>query len=676
MQATDTSPQPRKKSRRDYTIDTPRDVLVDTLIEKEYKIRRMQGLFADALQLLQDTERRTAEAEARILDTAKGFKRLKQCRVNLLDDTWNVKQDAIEAQWWATRGQEELAEKTNLLSLLLDEAGHAENEAARAHLIRDQHSEALATAQRVDRLWRSYATLQSEAQQTATVADPVSAPSSPDENTHHVASGNIRSRPPSTPATWSTYSECSQETLLSTLTDIRPRTNRPYRMRRAHSVSGATCPPDGIRDSLRHVENSRATLQTPDTALKSLISESKALPSEIIESPSRTRRLSLTERMLDTGKAIFSPSSAVAGIPADPWRPTGHIVSADLKLSFPRRYSVDSDDSLPPPVPPKDYPSIRKERLLLADDLRYGAAAKEIFHYRETTIASKERDTSAYLGPDRFHREAAAMLAYPDRRNSRSPRTSLLSTTATPTVADAHSRRSSRVTSPTLAASLSSEGEPNATSPAPTVGLSPQTVPSILVTPPSRTTSIEDLPSASFSRKQHAHSSSRAPLSMRLSPDNRASNSPKHFNGTPPASLLLSPETCRTPRSRRSNSRVTHRQKDTENRSSQLTGTPVCSQVHQDPAPSSKRSPVDLGYKVKKPLPRPPDLPLPVPSPIDVSSTTARLSHYEGTNNMGNVPAPKKSLVYKSPRISQDAIITLSSEMKSLRRVKRQVLRV
>lgn len=271
------------------------------------------------------------------------------------------------------------------------------------------------------------------------------------------------------------------------------------------------------------------------------------------------------------------------------------------------------------------------------------------------------------------------MLAYPDRRDSRSPRSSLLSTTATPTVADAHSRRSSRVTSPTLVASMSSDGEPNATSPASRAGLSPQTVPSILVTPPSRTTSIEDFPSASLSRKQHAHSSSRAPLSMRLSPDNRASNSPKHLNGTPSnpsASLLLSPETCRIPRSRRSNSRVTHRQKDTENRSSQLTGTPVCGQVHQDPASSSKGSPVDLGYKVKKPLPRPPDLPLPVPPPIDVSSTTARLSHYEGPNNMGNVPAPKKPLVYKSPRISQDAIIILSSEMKTLRRVKRQVLRV
>ncbi|KAK0441387.1 hypothetical protein EV421DRAFT_730295 [Armillaria borealis] len=680
MQTTDTSPQSRKKSRRDFTIDTPRDVLVDTLIEKEYKIRRMQGLFAEALQLLQDTERRTAEAEARILDTAKGFKRLKQCRINLLDDTWNVKQDIIEAQWWATRGQEELAEKTNLLSHLLDEAGHAVDEAVRAHLVHDRHAEALATARGVDGLWRSHATLQSEPQQTATVAGPVSALSSPDENTHCVTSGNIRSRPPSTPATPSTYSECSQETPHPTLTDIRPRTNRPYRMRRAHSVSGTTCPPDAIRDNLRHVENSHATFQTPNTALKSLLSESKALPSEIIESSPRKRRLSLTERMLDIGKAIFSPSSAVAGATADPWRPTGHIVAAGLRPRFPRRYSVDSDKSLPPPVPPKDYPSTRKERLLLADDLRYGTAAKEIFHYTETIIASKERDTSAYLGPDKVHREAAAMLAYPDRRDSRSPRTSLLSTTATPTVADTHSRRSSRVTSPTLVASLSSDGEPNATTPAPRVGLSPQTVPSIMVTPPSRTTSIEDLPSASFSRKQHAHSSSRAPLSMRLSPGNRASEFPKHFNGTPsnpPASLLLSPETCRTPRTRRSNSRVTHRQKDTENRSSQLAGAPACAQVNQAPTSTSKRSPVDLGYKVKKPMTRPPDLPLPIPPPIDVSPATVRPSHYEGPpNNIGNVPAPKKPLVYKSPRIAQDADIILSSEINTLRRVKRQVLRV
>ncbi|KAK0473999.1 hypothetical protein IW261DRAFT_1569366 [Armillaria novae-zelandiae] len=678
MQATDTSSQRRKKSHREFTIDTPRDVLVDTLIEKEYKIRRMQELFADALQLLQDTERRTAEAEARILDTAKGLERLKQCRVNPLDDTRNMKQDNIEAQWWATHGQDALAEKTNSLSHLLDDAGYGIDEATRAHLIRDQHAEALATARGVDGLW-SRATPQSKPQQTTTVADPVSVPSNPDENTHHITSGNIRSRPPYTPATSSTYSEYSQETPHPSLTDIRPRANRPYRMHRAHSVSGATCPPDAIRDSLRHVENSCATSQTPNTTLKSLLSESKVLPSDIIDSSSRKRRLSLTERMLDISKAIFCPSSTVAGIPADPWRPTEHTAAVHFKPRPPRRYSVDSDKSLPPPVPPKDYPSTRKERLLLADDLRYGAAAKEIFNYRESITENKERDTSAYLGPDRVHREAAAMFAYPDRRDSRSPRTSLLSTTATPTVADAHSRRSSHVASSTLAGSTSSDGEPHATSSAAArVGLSPPKVPSIMVTPPSRTTSIEDLPSASLSRKRHGRSSSGAPLVMKLSPDNQASKSPKHLIGSPsnpPASLLLSPDTCRTPRARRSSSRATrtHRQKDTENRSSQLTGTAVCGEVHQESPSNGKRSPVNRGYKVKKPMTRP----LPIPPPTDVSSTTARPSHYEGPpNNTGNVSTPKKPLLHKFPQIAPDAKIILSSEIKTLRRVKRQVLRV
>ncbi|KAK0227775.1 hypothetical protein IW262DRAFT_554653 [Armillaria fumosa] len=680
MQATDTSPQRRKKSRREFTIDTPRDVLVDTLIEKEYKIRRMQGLFADALQLLQDTERRTAEAEARILDTAKGLERLKQCRINPLDDTWNMKQGVTEAQWYATHAQETLAEKTNTFSDLFEDAGHSVDETTRADLLRDQHADALATARGVDGLWRSRATLQSKPQQTATVADPVSVPSNTDANTHHITSINIRSRPPSTPVTPSTYSECSQETPHPSLTDIQPRANRPYRMRRAHSVSGATCPPDAIRDNLRHVENSCATFQTPNTTLKSLLSESKALPSEIINSSSRKRRLSLTERMLDIGKTIFCPSSTAAGLPADPWRPTEHTVAPRLKPRPPRRYSVDSDKSLPPPVPPKDYPSTRKERLLLADDLRYGAAAKEMFNYTESITESKERDTSAYLGPDRVHREAATMLAYPDRRDSRSPRTSLLSTTATPTVADAHSRRSSRVTSSTLIASTSSDGEPNAISSAPRVSLSPPTVPSIMVTPPLRATSIEDLPSASLSRKRHGRSSSGNPLVMKNSPDNLASKSPKHLIGSPPnppASLLLSPDTCRTPRTRRSSSRATHRQKDTENRSSQLTGTPVCGEVHQEPVSNGKRSTVNRGHKVKKPMARPPDFPLPIPPPIDVASTTARPSHYEGPpKNTGNVSAPKKSLVYKSSLIAPDANIILSSEMKTLRRVKRQVLRV
>lgn len=638
----------------------------------------MQGLFTDALQLLQDTQRRTAEAEARILDTAKGLERLKQCRVNLLDDTWDVKQGTIEAQWWATHRQGTLAEKTDLLSHLLDEVRHSVDEATHAHLVRDQHAEALATARGVDGLWRSRATLQSTPQQTTTVADPVSVASNPDENTHYFTSGNIRSRPPSTPATPSTYSERSQETPHPSLTDIRPRANRPYRMRRAHSVSGATCPPD-IRDNLHHVENSCAIFQTPSTTLRSLLSESKALPSEIIDSSSRKRRLSLTERMLDFGKAIFCPSSTIAGLPADPWRPPEHTVAPCLKPRPLRRYSVDSDKSLPPPVPPKDYPSTRKERLLLADDLRYGAAAQEMFNYRESINESKERDTSAYLGPDRVHREVAAMLAYPDRRDSRSPRTSLLSTTATPTVADAHSRRSSRVTSSTLAASTFNDGEPNATSSL-RVSLSPPTVPSIMVTPPSRTTSIEDLPSASLSGKRHGRSSSGAPLVMKISPDNQASKSPKHIIGSPPnppASLLLSPDTCRTPRTRRSSSRATHRQKDTENRSSHLTGTLVCGEVHQEPTSNGKRSPVNRGSKVTKPMTRPPDLPLPIPPPIDVASTTARPSHYEGPpHNIGTVSALKKPLVKKSPQIVPDANMILSSDMKTLRRVKRQVLRV
>ncbi|KAK0185985.1 hypothetical protein F5146DRAFT_1143551 [Armillaria mellea] len=668
MQATDTSPQRRRKSRREFTIDTPRDALVDTLIEKEYKIRRMQGLFADALQLLQETERRTAEAKTRMLRTAEGFERLKECRVNLLNDNWNAKPDTIEARWWATHGQEELVEKTSLLSHLLDETGQAVDEAACAHLIREQHAEALATARGMDNLWRYHATMRSEPQQTATVAGPACALSSPaEQRAHDITPGNIRSRPPSKSTTPSTYSECSQQTLHPTLTDIRPRTNRPYRMRRAHSVASATRPPDAIRDNLCHVENSCVTPQTPNTALKSLLYESQALPSEIIDSSPRKRRLSLTERVLDIGKAIFSPSSTVAGVPADPWRPAEHVLAAHSKPRLPRRSSVDSDKSLPPPVSPKDYPSTRKERLLLADDLRYGAAAKEIFHYREAIIANKERDTSAYLGPDKAHREAAAMFAYPDRRDSRSPRTSLLSTTTTPTVTDENSRRSSRITSSTLVASISSDGDLNAISPAPKFGLSPPTVPFNNGDP-------------AITRRD-AHSGSGGSPPMRRSLDNGASKFPKHLIGglpNPPASLLLSPETCRTPRARKSNSRATHGKKETEIRSSQLTSTPGCGQVYQEPATTSERSPVNRGYKVKKRMTRPPDLPLPVPPPIDVSSATAHPSHYEGPpKNIENVPAPKKLSIDKSPWIAQDAdISTLSSEIKTLRRVKRQVLRV
>ncbi|KAK0210151.1 hypothetical protein DFS33DRAFT_264111 [Desarmillaria ectypa] len=256
------------------------------------------------------------------------------------------------------------------------------------------------------------------------------------------------------------------------------------------------------------------------------------------------------------------------------------------------------------------------------------------------------------------------MLAYPDRRDSRSPRTSLLSTSTTPTTVDTPSRRSSRVASSTVAASLSSDGEP----PDPRVGLSPQIVPSITVTPPSCTTSLDDLPSSLLSRKRDADSSSRARPPMKLSPENRASRSPKHLIGgpsNPPASLLLSPETCRTPRPRRSNSSVAHKQRD-ENQPSRLTRTPVCAQVYREPA------------STKKPTTRCSDLPLPIPPPlIDVSSATIHTSHYDGLpNHIRKVPASKELLVNQSHRITQDANIPRASEGKTLRRVKRQVLRV
>ncbi|KAK0455188.1 uncharacterized protein EV420DRAFT_587541 [Desarmillaria tabescens] len=548
MQATDARSQSRKKSRREFTTDTPRDVLIDALKEKEYKIRRMQGLFVDALQLLHDTERRTVEAESRIADTAKGLDKLNQYRSKLLDDTWKVKQETSEDRWWATRGQEERAEKTNLLSHLLEGVGQTVDEAASERHIRVQNAEALATARRVDRLWshevqnpKRNNPLQSEAQQVALVAAPVSLPPNSDGNAHHLASESVRSRVPSTPTTPPTYPESLQESLHSTLLDTRPRTSRPYRMRRSQSVSSPAYSNDiAGRGSLHSVENSCITSQSSDSHLESLLSEPGALPSEIIGSSLRKRRPSLTERLFDIGKATFSPSNAVTETPVDPWCPTGHITAAH-KPKFHRRSSVDSENSLPPPVPPKSYPSTRKERLLLADDLRYGAAAKEISHYRENLISSKERDTSAYLGPDKIHREAAAMLAYPDRLDSRSPRTSLHSTSTT---VDTPSRRSSRIASSTAAASLCSDGEPpNPSSSASRVGLSPQTVPSITVTPPSRTTSMDDLSSPSLSRKQAGDSSSRAPPPTRLSPDNRASGSPKHLisgPSNPPASLLLS----------------------------------------------------------------------------------------------------------------------------------------
>ncbi|KAK0210152.1 hypothetical protein DFS33DRAFT_1270240 [Desarmillaria ectypa] len=328
MQATITRPQPRKKSRREFTIDTPRDVLIDALIEKEYKIRRMQGLFVDALQLLQDTERRTVESESRIAHTAKYLDKLNEYRFNLLDDTWKVKQDISEDRWCATRRQEELAEKANLFSHLLDGVEQKGDEAARALLIRAQNAEALATARGVDRLWKHgiqdqkrNIPPQSEAQQVATVATPVSVPPNSDDNAHYLALRNVRSRQPSTPTTPSTYPESLQETLHSTLPDTCPRTSRPYRMHRSQSISAVENCNDVTQGNLHFVESGTITSQSSDIHLESLLSEPRALPSEIVVSSPRTRRLSSTERILDIGKAIFSPSNAVTEIPADPWRP-------------------------------------------------------------------------------------------------------------------------------------------------------------------------------------------------------------------------------------------------------------------------------------------------------------------------------------------------------------------
>ncbi|KAG7453123.1 uncharacterized protein BT62DRAFT_925665 [Guyanagaster necrorhizus] len=191
------------------------------------------------------------------------------------------------------------------------------------------------------------------------------------------------------------------------------------------------------------------------------------------------------------------------------------------------------------------------------------------------------------------------MLAYPDRRYSCSPRTSVLSTTAT---IDTPSRRNSHAASSTLVASLSSCGKPpNSSSPPLSVGLSPHPLPIRTITSPSRTTSMDDL------GKQDADGSSLAPLPKKRSLDNRGSKS----------SLEMSRETRPW--------RLSHRQKDKKSQSAQLTHTVVHKQGYRPPTSTGKRFPVYY----KKPARRSLDVPLPAPA----SSAMARTSHYERALN-------------------------------------------